>query len=1776
MDAMLSRRRKERYQLHEMKPSKTNKPQTSIDDSIFRFSNLKNFLPHREGQEAETDVQLLLLVMHARAVGVIVSSYVSPLFRSLKQNNNNSHQPTDIVFFCPPTNIMKPRCQPPAPSPPEAELTCSLGEIVERATAGPPPPLRVVAGVPFPDVLQRQGRQPPPQSPPVGGGAFAATPGRGPRVFPFGRLPHSPPPAAKQEAPAAVEAAPAARRPPGPPAGLQDATETTVRVGQRAGGGGETAAGHRWSPATFQALWRGGFDRIALPTTGGPDSPAPLQKEAFLAELALLLRSTVRRHQVMGLELLVQHLLPSGGAGEAQALRLRLLQELEAEYQALRRRSGTNSEDDAEEGLGESAECIHLLSLLLSLYTSSQQPYVCVLVVTVLNLVLQHIVVRLPPGSDDEADPTATAITVGAGVYAGEEELLQCTTALGVDPLLQQQELDRLLSRQPSDAALSLLLFLRRAGRVGDLPLGYSRSSNRGRGVPPSHLLELCDQLKMTTKLLANAHVFFAEPNVEEVADGLPGHPGERGLLPSAWEREALMVQLLLACGAGVSRSSSLDLVMGSGRWFPEWVERRLSQWVLADIPQHSKVKGGGGEDEEGDEDLEGLCALVPLLLLLRRIAQHESALHHLVFPLQPSAREAQSKDDIYIPPVDGEMPSGEEEEPTAARSTMKETLELFFIRVCSLTPPSQRQEKGSSPPSPHVMAVLVALLLLRDFLGAGEETEKEAAADGAARRHRRFMLMEVVSDLMDVLLESGLQMGAGLVVEQWLRCAVRHYNPEGPFLSLPPPPLLSFFAQAASTALDGLIRSDSVAPVGCGGAWSQLLFTAHHQLLATYLDMAECYQGTCGRARTVGKGWALPGEFLSRLARVWLKAGVLQTAERAPAAALTFAQRHRFDRLHSPWIDPEAYAAFVSLPPPSPLSPSPLSHIWPVLRAVRPFFYEWEWAAAQLPQCFTSKWGEENAPDPLDPLTTNTKSAKARATDTISLESSPWTAQERRGSRERLYLALCAAAGEAQLRLLRCVLRTCGRPAGAAGSRPLISVEAQAAVVGRVSNLLTVFVDHCFGLRNQPRSRLGREELRSAATAIAVWIDHHHHHHLALPATAGATGCSGVVSLRPLHLAAVFLLQAISRGAAGCEGLLPVALQGAFCGLEGQLQPAAGAGPAPGGESSWRLLLEELQLGLELEVSPFHAKAEAEADDGGAVRLAMVGAPRRWVMAPLASFVAVCQHASETNVGSTGGADDALPPALSQRYGEVVGLWAQWVRYVFALDRRMKDVLDAASVLSHMLSLYMEIPPRTLPHAAEAALISCMTGLLCSVCPLGSSSSTAFDGSFGPAALRALTTSLSGRQQPNQEQPLHPIVYLILAVLLGHLVIHPQASEPAMTDSMLHVVYLLLHSPVLRWAEEGWQATTTQEKDFHQLLEEMRSWRGRRPWRHPTPSSAATFPTTNWCIQYVQHVAPRLRQRITQAGAGAEAQPPHHMHPLDRPAAAPQDTLQELFELAASRPAEGLPSFALQELTHAVLEAYVWSKQKSSQPAALTAVGTDGGFQLSAFESEAWRRTLDDLQCPAVTTGNCMKHFDMHPSPPNNKTPSFLLSLLPGDLHLALLAIPFPNCLLRLVCSALNSGKEKHNMPSGGLSGAYENVQVCAYPLSFLLSSFDSFPYLFDYFFCLRIVFITIFLLSEAGAPLKEVVETQREAFNALNEESPRSHWPTNSTLNSFPSNIAFGTRLIVYLFFIIIYYCCLVEGCEEAKRERKPPIPFYFFFSPPLAYLHRTHRSG
>ncbi|KAG5497612.1 hypothetical protein JKF63_03877 [Porcisia hertigi] len=515
---------------------------------------------------------------------------------------------------------------------------------------------------------------------------------------------------------------------------------------------------HQWSASEFEQLQSGYYvepvdmfySKTSAAGTEGANTtrvtspaswPSPcVRGEAFFSLLFQCVRSTVRKHQQVALEVLLAHLSGLAGSTTASARK--------AEAVALRDRCL------------HGPDCAPFLFFLLEILVSAGHPAMIELAAACLLLLLRGLTRGEPAGARGTTGlPTSLESVLGdcSAVSLVVEAIAELGSPAGDHPEEDTEEgrdTGRGMGVPDSDAEESVdnrdLLFsevseLLRGpdARLGLEQLGFT---NKVMGamrllllLPPSSLTVAAVQqrgegLKSSCDDVVNQE---HQGSVEPTAASLNFSSSSLSTLPSK-HAEALFLELLLCGGVGAGRRVTCRRVAEDPS-FRTWAEAQLSAVVL------------------GHRRLEDITEL---LCVLQNLSHIPSALNSLL-------------SGVYTPRWNSAGTPGRESAVAVVahqhtQHQFYETWLLFFILVCSTSAAEVRTVR-------HASAILWSMLILRACARLGHSRgsvrRKDEVGEGVTG-HAKCVITHssygMVQDISDTLLTEGMHVGGGIVMEMW------------------------------------------------------------------------------------------------------------------------------------------------------------------------------------------------------------------------------------------------------------------------------------------------------------------------------------------------------------------------------------------------------------------------------------------------------------------------------------------------------------------------------------------------------------------------------------------------------------------------------------------------------------------------------------------------------------------------------------------------------------------------------------------------------------------------------------------------------------------------------------------------------------------------------------------------------------------------------------------------------------------------------------------------
>ncbi|CAM42591.1 conserved hypothetical protein [Leishmania braziliensis MHOM/BR/75/M2904] len=1123
---------------------------------------------------------------------------------------------------------------------------------------------------------------------------------------------------------------------------------------------------HQWSVSEFEQLQSGYYVRPVdafyskLSATGKEEtttahltSPTSLPSscvsgEAFFSLLFKCVRSTVRRHQQLALEVLLAHLDGLAMATTAPESARR------AEAVALRDRClhGPN--------------CAPFVFFLLEMLVSAGHPAVVELAATCLLLLFRGLTRGEPAGS--RGSTAAPAPVEGAlGSCSSVSVLMEAISELGC-PAGDAPEED---TEEGRNDDRSIDVQDRDAGKPTDDPdLPFSEVSELLRGSDARLGLE---QLGFTNKVLGAMYPLLlnASPaGMMQRGDGAgrsgaedAGGQAHRGGVepiatsstsPSSSSRtsthaEVIFLELLLCGGIGVGLRATCRRVAEDPA-FLTWTEAQLSAVVL------------------GHRRLEDITEL---LCVLQHLSHVPSALRS--FLLGSSMDRCRSIDRL-----------GCSSRAAAAvhqhvQHRFYETWLLFFTSVCSTSAAEVRTVR-------HASAILWTMLILRacgslrhsgSSAGNRRETGKNGAGDSKPTASQSCYGM--VQDISDTLLVEGMHVGGGLVMEVWFlqytsddgaASAARHATGN----------LDQYFLDAARTALhlcrspENSVSSVTTADVSSGGSpdgvsletivaqrvLAELRWTASAHFFSTYIARmrhrlpAVCYT-LCTTAvdtqEAVQQLLRLVVMDTGRVTRAFARftSPLLSASWSGSANELSGANAGR-EHHHPTRGDPASIPVGTST-----LRVKPVSAKVSVLSAIRAVVHCW-----------------------LREPSGNTESAD-RAVEADSAVC----------DHALLFLCLDAASLYANTRMA----------AALAEVYPAVAVDM---VLGYAALLVRAFEEACLRMRDNAAVRLQADELCTMAEAVQI-LQHLGYSSSSSEAASSLSTLSTTGALpdrspvarytREVRIGAFFLLHSIAASK-HCLDVVPLLLP--LLQLRPQVEikqeKSATTAVVPAATNTVELvaLMNSLRSAIELASVPVilgsgSDATGASASPSSAAMVAVSGAPRCWALYPLfdASFSAKYLWANWLR-GLLG---------LHQRVKDVLG-WDGVLSHVLLWTLAHRRELWGTVGGSTCGDAESDMSTSAFSSSSAAALCELMVDL-CAIlhaastlsCDLRYSADTGT--AISTAASRTLEISLAAYSDAPSEEGMPLLVHALLAYVAAH----------CSARTALAALQVLLATPVLQ-----------------------------------------------------------------------------------------------------------------------------------------------------------------------------------------------------------------------------------------------------------------------------------------------------------------------------------------------------------------------------------------
>ncbi|GET91149.1 hypothetical protein, conserved [Leishmania tarentolae] len=997
---------------------------------------------------------------------------------------------------------------------------------------------------------------------------------------------------------------------------------------------------HQWCVSEFEQLQSGYYVRPVdisyskasgtgkeEATTPGLTSAVPLPSscvrgEEFFSLLFQCVRSTVRKHQQLALEVLLAHLhgltmtttAPnSARRAEAVALRDRCLH-------------GPN--------------CAPFIFFLLEILVSAGHPAMIELTVTCLLLLLRGITRGGLVGSTGSTSAPSYMDDVLAGC-SSLSRLAEAVAELGSPArgAPEEETEEGLSDGRGVDVEGSGV-----AKPADDPDLPFSEVSELLRG--PDARLGL-EQLGFTNKVLGTLHLLLlnASPasmvqrgdRKERAHEGVECEAYRRCVEPTAasstsrpssslasTHAEMLLLELLLCGGVGVGLRAACRRVTEDPS-FLTWAESQLSAVVM------------------GHRRLEDIAEL---LCVLQHLSHVPSALHSFLCG-SPSANFNFS----------GTPDCGSTAAAAAhqhAQHRFYETWLLFFTLVCSTGAAEVRTMR-------HASAILWAMLILRACARLGHSgvspIDSDKTGEGAAghsrptTRHSGYGLLQ---DVSDTLLAEGMHVGGSVVMEMWFlqytsedgagsaaghtTDSLGHYFLDAARMALqlcrhPPPSNGSPVTTADISSGD----SHDSAPLEATAAQrvlEEMRWIASAHFLSTYLTrMCDRSPAVCSTlCSTEGETQEAVQHLLrsvvmdaGRLTRAFSRftSPLLSTSWPGTADGLRQADA-RGGRIHITGGDPAAVPVG-----------APTHHLKTVSTQVSVAS-----AIGAVVRCW--QIGSSGKTESRD----SSQEAHSAARD-----------------RALLFLCLDAAALYANTRLAAALAEVC----------PVIAVDM---VLGYAALLAHAFEEAFLHMRDGTAVRLQVDELCTMAEVVQL-LQHLGNSgssvEAVLPAStlsiADATPRNSLAArdAREARIAAFFLLHCIAVSKR-CLDAVPLSLPllllrpQAEANMKQEKATASALEPAVATAVDLVALMNSLQSGIELTPVPVMPGSDKDTTDASAsftsaAAVSVSGASRCWVLYPLL--------------------DDSFTAK---------DVWAGWLRRLLGLHQRVKDLLGWDGVLSHVL----------------------------------------------------------------------------------------------------------------------------------------------------------------------------------------------------------------------------------------------------------------------------------------------------------------------------------------------------------------------------------------------------------------------------------------------------------------------------------------------------------
>ncbi|KPI87397.1 hypothetical protein ABL78_3531 [Leptomonas seymouri] len=1194
---------------------------------------------------------------------------------------------------------------------------------------------------------------------------------------------------------------------------------------------------HQWSTAEFQQLQSGYYVApVHTPSQalGAATAAAPLTGEDFFTLLFQCLRSTVRKHQQLALEVLVAH-----------------LQGLMTEHNGVSAAS-TVAADAAklyEEAAALRERCLHgpncgpCLFFLLEVLTSAGHPAMVELAATCLLLLLHS----LPRGG------TSSTYTAGSepegcwSVALWTDAISELGSPAGDAPGVDEEEEDEgsgAKTKKASVRGVDPSSEDKREGGQDDAELPFSEVSELLRGPDARYGLE---QLGFTNRVLAAMQLLLYTGAVGEVsstqqtsvrADRTDPPPegvvnGQRHNMASSTEAhlptrhgQVLFLELLLCGGVGIGhRAACRRVAEDSG--FLCWMEGQLSSVVLG----HRSL----------DEVMELLCVLQHLVhtpAALRSLMRGGPGGEHGV------AGKTAAEGAL------GDSSGGATTATTVASSAQQrqhqrfhETWLLFFTYVSSTAATEVRTVR-------QVFAILSSMLILRMCARQGSRSGAVPTSDAAAAALARSAV-GLVQDMSDTLLTEGMAVGGALVLEMWfLQCVRAGGFAEG---ASQPDSFDSYFLDAARTSLQLCRRiwvSEDVEAVAAHAAdgstavlsaerpWEQTLVWGEAAAAQSFLQKLQWLSNanffatyiTHMRQRSPVTCYTLSGDAVDtqKTMQYVVRHVVMDTARIKSA----------FARFTSPFLSP----GFSATKAGSAASLNGASSSALAYTTANTYAHGW----ASAIHAVLRRWGFPTFADQSGSTETSDSCAHADARNSNALACfSPRSVAV-------LYLALEAAALYANTRL-------------AVALADVYPAVARDIVTGYARLLTHAYEEACLRLRDCAAARLQVDELCTMTEAVQLlqcWGDSD-----SSDEPVGSRPTSGGICSTSKPSAANFRLQYKREALVGaffllhsiaiskhCLDVVPLVLPLLLSHSGTHTPPAVSRTSAATPTQAGTSLLASIQSGIELATVP--VMLSSSSSRSSAASLSVTGTPRSWVLYPL------------------------YDSAFADK-----GLWAQWLRGLLGLHHRVKDVVGWDGVLSHTLlwmlahrhalwpvvsteglttPAYAHDRERQMEDGGAEGMSSASADALCALAfdlcgVLHDQCSPAAGGApregahaVMAAASRTLEISLAAYSDVPSEEGLPLLLHAVLAYVAAHC-----SARTVLAVLQVLLVTPILYMPAEDTAKEHGGSSFQYASATTQVCAWLQSWCSRQWWQMEDPYVA--YWSLDDIVALVQLVGPHL-----------------------------------------------------------------------------------------------------------------------------------------------------------------------------------------------------------------------------------------------------------------------------------------------------------------------------